>query len=179
MTKISELGAASTLDGAELVPVVQDSATVQTTTQDIADLAQSGTSVGLLAVKSYNPGTLATYTSTSSTSVDIDATNLAVPFTVPASGKVLVRLTALGGRGAGAGSLFWQVRESTSVVSGDMQITNGAETSCFSASFLITGLTPAASLTYKWGYHRDGSATATTYAGGVAGPAVMEVWAAP
>lgn len=44
-TKISDLGAAATLDGTELVPVVQSGATVQTTAQDIADLAPSGTSV--------------------------------------------------------------------------------------------------------------------------------------
>lgn len=37
--KISELTAAATLDGTELVPVVQDGETVQTTAQDIADLA--------------------------------------------------------------------------------------------------------------------------------------------
>ena len=36
--KISELTAAATLDGTELVPVVQDGETVRTTTQDIADL---------------------------------------------------------------------------------------------------------------------------------------------
>lgn len=39
--KISELDAAATLDGTELVPVVQDGETVQTTAQDIADLAGS------------------------------------------------------------------------------------------------------------------------------------------
>ena len=36
--KISELTAAATLDGTELVPVVQDGETVRTTTQGIADL---------------------------------------------------------------------------------------------------------------------------------------------
>lgn len=35
---ISSLGAAAALDGSELVPVVQGGVTVQTTTQDIADL---------------------------------------------------------------------------------------------------------------------------------------------
>lgn len=144
---------------------------------DLASGAQSGSSA-LLAVTSYNPGTLATYSTTSSTSVDVDAVNLAVTFTVPASGRVLVRLTALGSK-TGTGSAFWQVREGAAVVSGDMQVTNGTITSVFAVPFLIVGLTPSASLTYKWGYHRDSSATATVYAGGIAGPAVMEVWAAP
>tara|TARA_R110000868_G_scaffold408_1_gene3313 strand:+ start:36 stop:533 length:498 start_codon:yes stop_codon:yes gene_type:complete len=40
--KISELSVATTLTGAESVPVVQGGATVKTTTQDIADLAAGG-----------------------------------------------------------------------------------------------------------------------------------------
>lgn len=42
--KISELEAAATLTGAELVPVVQGGETVETTTQAIADLADTGVS---------------------------------------------------------------------------------------------------------------------------------------
>ncbi len=42
--KISELTAAATLDGTELVPVVQDGETVRTTAQDIADLGGGGAS---------------------------------------------------------------------------------------------------------------------------------------
>ena len=40
--KISELAAAAALDGTELVPIVQGGETVQTTTQDIADLGGGG-----------------------------------------------------------------------------------------------------------------------------------------
>jgi hypothetical protein len=40
--KISELAAAAALTGAELVPIVQGGATVQTTAQDIADLGAGG-----------------------------------------------------------------------------------------------------------------------------------------
>lgn len=40
--KISELTAAATLDGTELVEVVQSGANVQTTTQEIADLGGGG-----------------------------------------------------------------------------------------------------------------------------------------
>ena len=40
--KISELTSAAALDGTELVPVVQNGSTVQTTTQDIADLGGGG-----------------------------------------------------------------------------------------------------------------------------------------
>lgn len=48
-TKISELTAAGALTGTEQVPVVQSSTTKRTTTQDIADLAQSGSSVTVVA----------------------------------------------------------------------------------------------------------------------------------
>jgi len=44
--KISELTAGSTLDGTEVVPIVQGGATVKVTTQDIADLGGGGGSVG-------------------------------------------------------------------------------------------------------------------------------------
>lgn len=44
--KISQLNAADPLDGTELVEVVQDGANVQTTAQDIADLAPPGITAG-------------------------------------------------------------------------------------------------------------------------------------
>lgn len=40
--KISELSSGTTLDGTEVVPIVQDGATVKVTTQDIADLGGGG-----------------------------------------------------------------------------------------------------------------------------------------
>jgi hypothetical protein len=43
--KISELNAAGTLDGSELVEIVQSGVNVRTTTQDIADLGGSSGSV--------------------------------------------------------------------------------------------------------------------------------------
>jgi hypothetical protein len=48
--KISQLGLAGTLTGTELVPVVKSGATVQTTTQEIADLGASGGSQSLQEV---------------------------------------------------------------------------------------------------------------------------------
>lgn len=138
--------------------------------------AQSGTSA-LLAVNAYNPGSLATYSTTSTTSVDVDATNMAVTFTVPASGNVLIRLSAL--TLASTTQVCWQLRQSTTVVSSDNQISGATVGIYLSSPFRITGLTPAASLTYKWGYRVSGAATGYIYAGGVAGVAMMEVWSAP
>ena len=43
--KISELTSGTTLDGTEVLPIVQDGATVKITTQDVADLASSSGAV--------------------------------------------------------------------------------------------------------------------------------------
>lgn len=48
--KISQLTSAGALTGTELVPVVKAGVTVQTTTQDIADLGGSSTTLGLIQI---------------------------------------------------------------------------------------------------------------------------------
>lgn len=68
--KISELSAATALTGAEIVPIVQGGASVQTTAQDIANLAGTG------AVT--HEGTITTIMGTAGTSfvVDLPATSV-------------------------------------------------------------------------------------------------------
>ncbi len=51
--KISELTSGTTLDGTEVLPIVQDGATVKITTQDVADLASGGSGDMTKAV--YDP----------------------------------------------------------------------------------------------------------------------------
>lgn len=138
-----------------------------------------GGSTVLLAVKQHRPTTTASYSTTSTTFADLDATNLAVTFTAPASGQVLVRLNAYAATGASTG-LDWNLRDS----SGDIANTGTATFSGASIEFrrtvtmVISGLTPGASYTWKWGQRREsGTGGATTYAG-LRFPAVMEVWAA-
>lgn len=129
----------------------------------------------LLAVTAYNPGSLTTYTTTSTSSVDADATNLTATFTVPASGRVIVRLSALG-NGA---NMRWSVREGSSDIAPVTQVTNTTGANIMlSAPFYITGLTPGTVKTYKWGFSAA-TGTSTFYAGGTptAGAATMEVWA--
>lgn len=135
----------------------------------------------ILGVTQYDPGTIAVYTTTSSTNADADSTNLSCPFTAPPSGKVLVRLEAVGNSGNSATQMFWQLRSGSSDVGPDAQIVSVADNSRHTATMLVTGLTPGASLTYKWGFFRSsgGTGTCTFYAGGVAGPASIMVWASP
>jgi hypothetical protein len=141
-----------------------------------------GGSGALLAYVAHNPGTLASYTTTSTSAADVDATNLEVTFTAPSSGAVLVRLSGLGGLTTTTGSqVNWLLRESTTTVA-NTQVSgvNSADNFFQSVAFVVTGLTPGASYTYKWGWMVSGSSTtARLFAGTGAGQAVMEVHALP
>jgi len=140
----------------------------------------------LLAYKSYAGGNAST---TSATIVDADATNLAVTFTAPASGNVLVRLTAQSIPDTGANHQGaqhqWGLRESTTTIAGPHTVSrdttgNGyAFAQAASVAFPITGLTPGNSYTYKWAHLVTASGTANIGASPPNGPAVMEVWALP
>lgn len=132
---------------------------------------------GILAYTEYNPATMTAMSSTSTTSVDVDATNLAVTFTAPASGRVLVRFTALGGVTGGAGA-EWQVREATAVLKTRYMVTGAADFAGV-AAFVVSGLAAGSVHTYKWGYSTTAGSTVKVTAGGVAGPAVMEIHALP
>jgi hypothetical protein len=116
-------------------------------------------------------------------------TNIAVTFTVPASGKVIVRLAATAGATTAptAGAYqSWGIRESTSIIAGGVgdsiavrQPTAAAETmqSCVK-EFYFTGLTPGASLTYKWAA-ANSVGTGSTFKASTNSPAIMTVIAAP
>lgn len=149
------------------------------------DADGAGGGVGLIGLKSYNPGTAADISTTSATFADVDATNLAVAFTVPPSGQVLVRLTGYA-YVTNSSAIAWNLREGSADVAGTSfeVVFSGLNPSqvnlrCSSA-VVVSGLTPGAAKTYKWGHARtSGTGAAHTYYGGasIPGPAVMEVWA--
>lgn len=138
---------------------------------------------GVLAVKVFNPTTAASYSSNSNTLVDIDTTNLAVTFTVPTSGQVLVTLNGFY-TGVASTNVMWGLRNGTVVVGQTAMdySTGGYRRS--SALFLVTGLTAGASVTLKWAHGvATGTAATSLSAGGVttgsySGPAVMSVMSA-
>lgn len=85
--------------------------------------AMMATPAGTILGSSYS--TNASVTTTSTTLVDMDATRIAVTFTAPASGNVLVTITCRctpdlgGGTGGAVGDqLFFGVRESSSIIAG-------------------------------------------------------------
>jgi hypothetical protein len=135
---------------------------------------------GLLAANRY--ATATTYTTTSTTPVDVDATNMAVTFTAPASGNVLVILSAYRDSvGGGGGNNYWGIREATTNLAGSVIDRDGFGT-YLTIQFLITGLS-AGSHTFKWAYAKNGGTERINVGVGtgvtVYGPAVMSVWEAP
>jgi hypothetical protein len=139
----------------------------------------------ILALCVYNPGTIAQYTIGTSFA-DVDATNLVVTFTVPASGKVLVR--GMVAAVPGVNGIAVNLREGSSDLSGTEQTLSdqygAGKVDRRSFAMYVSGLTPDASKTYKLGAVANTSITNGIRAGGTgttqtAGPAILEVVAAP
>jgi hypothetical protein len=139
---------------------------------------------GLLAVTQYNPATSTTPSAVSGTFADVDATNLTITFTAPASGRVLVRMSARCGVDTSTVQA-WNLRDTGGDIANTKASVNyvnsGSNYPRPHYSYLATGLTPGTSYTWKWGFARaSGSGTCSIPMGqsGGDGPAVMEVWAA-
>jgi len=129
----------------------------------------------------YN-GSLLSPTTTSGTSADIDATNLAVTFDAPTSGDVWFEADILIQTDVGD-YVDFTVREGSSDVAGTQtRMAGGSSTAehyFVHYKVLITGLTPGSTHTYKLGWLRAaGSGSVTAYAGSGVGPASLEVRAA-
>lgn len=137
-----------------------------------------------IAVTTYSPATATTFTTTATTPTDIDATNLAVTFTVPSSGAVRVRLEGL--VELNVAGQFSLRQATTNVPTTNRQVGLLAASQTYRTSTLIhvTGLTPGASVTYKWAWRGSnlrlycGNNTDEFASTGDYGPAIMEVYAA-
>jgi hypothetical protein len=148
------------------------------------DIDHTGiTGVGGSALLGYDVNTSGDETTSSATLADVDATNAAVTFTAPASGNVLVRLSASASPGGTANAFqTWGLREGGSDIAGG--IAESIAVRCAVASteqytgvtkvFVLTGIS-AGSHTYKWSWAQS-SGTGTMRAN-ASSPAVMEVWA--
>ena len=135
-------------------------------------------STGLLAVASCNTG--ASYTTTSSTQADVNS-SVAVTFTAPASGNVVVKVWCPINMSAANQNAWLGLRESTTdVVSKQFAFqgqTATAQELGLSITFYVTGIS-AGSHTYKLAYAVNGGASFTVRASSAATPTIMEVWAA-
>lgn len=111
----------------------------------------SSQQVGMLATVQYNlPSTVGT---SSSTFADVDAANLKVTFTAPPSGNVLVNLEGMGFSSTTT-TYAWNLRDSGGDVAGTKRdiYYNSSNTIRIRCGIYVSGLTPGASYTWKWGH---------------------------
>jgi hypothetical protein len=148
-------------------------------------------STGLLGVAQVSGG-YSVYRCSSESMVPVDATNLSVLFTAPASGRVLVRLNAWTAVQLNYPLIFGVLDHTTGRLLGDPGLVNGGSATgnaYVSFAVLITGLIPSCPYHFDWGYAvqgTDGSETGIIEVGLNSGPpiwcygapAVMEVWSA-
>lgn len=148
----------------------------------------------MLALNVYAPSSQTVKSSTSATLADVDATNAAVTFTAPASGNVLIRVSAWIDYVAPGNDIFLGLREGSSDVSGTVTRV-GRDNSdddfqqYVSVPLYVSGLS-AGSHTLKLSFAatqagaaatmriiiQDGTGTGTASKWG---PLIMEVWEAP
>jgi hypothetical protein len=138
-------------------------------------------SAELLGYTAYAAGSdSALHTQNSNTMTDMDAANVLVTFTAPSSGNVLIRASVLHGSTSSAGDLYWGLVENTTTVA-TQYLSHPVGTGItirMHATFIVTGLTPGHSYTYKLA-HRVTADSATAYTGPNYGPALLEVWRLP
>lgn len=171
------------------VPVLASAPTTPTAGQVYYD-STATTSAGatLLASVERTATTASQYTgATAAASADVDATNLAITFTAPASGAVRVTLI-----GPSYVDTFWSLRSGTTNIVGSERFVGGVTNARLTVPINIVGLTPGTSYTYKWAYRSGGgtpklnygTTSASEFAAAasvptlppVNGPLVMEVW---
>jgi hypothetical protein len=131
-----------------------------------------------------------TYATSSATLTAMDTTNLTISFTAPASGDVLVRLTADASVPTNI-AVMWGLLDHTShslVGNAVAYVTTSNLGSSYSVALLITGLSSGTSYQYDWAQGLNVTGTqGLTFGGGtgstsltqsMASPFVMEVWSA-
>lgn len=140
----------------------------------------------ILGVLVHNPETADNWSVTSTTGADYNAA-LAVTFTAPATGKVLVDLDGTHLAAADNTRVHWLLRSAGSNVAGAIvTLTAGTAARRDHATVLVSGLTPGATVALSWAAAVGAGATSTLRAGGgdtpgatVGGQAVMVVRDAP
>jgi hypothetical protein len=139
----------------------------------------------LLARTTYNPGSLTNSTVSNNTLTDMDATNLAVTFTAPASGAVVAQVSVRS-YSSGGGNAAHQLgfRSGSSTVTGSTQELcywpSGGEFAVRNAyRCVITGLTAGSSYTWKLAHANSTNSGKDVYAqyGGAVGAAAIEIFA--
>ena len=125
----------------------------------------------LLGSVQYDPTTAVAATTTSTTGADIDATNLSLTVTVPASGKICVLFSCVVATG-GYSAMFLGLRESTTNVAYAKAQQSAPGTLRTALGMLVTGLS-AGSHTYKAAFKSVSGTVGVSY-GTQASPATTD-----
>lgn len=152
------------------------------TVEKIPVSATGAVAGGLLAFKQYAAAVDGqTYVTTSTTLVDVDAANLAVTFTVPASGSVLVRCGASMYTNAASAGGYLGLRDAGGIIANSTQyMVSSQALNRVMYSKVFSGLTPGTVLTWKLGWKfagTGGGVNVSIFTGPTDnGPVVMEVY---
>jgi hypothetical protein len=132
-----------------------------------------------LASQSYNPGTLAILTTTSTAFVDVDKTNAAVTFTVPLSGKVTVNVSTLIRNQISGQTVKLNLRNGGMDITGTAQsMTQDGVASRRQFIADVSGLTAGATVTLTLGWRVVGGTGEITAGSTDVGPLRIDVTAA-
>lgn len=156
---------------------------VPLTTAEVLALLEG--QVGIIARTRYEAGANGALKSSTASAdfEDVDATNAKIDLVVPASGKVLIRTSILGGVATASKYGYLNLREGSSNVAGsDQRVTHWAGTGTgdfprIIHTALLEGLTPGAEKTYKLGIKVDSPATFALYTGPDYGPLIIDAHA--
>jgi hypothetical protein len=148
------------------------------TDYDTAWTTRVGQLIGFTAYQRPTDGAFITTSST--TFVDVDATNLRVTFTAPPSGNVLARVTAMIEPSTTTTVVYINFRDT---VTGDV---SGTQVYCCNTpavdnsthTVAVTGLTPGTSYTWKLGAKKGGTGNAIVEGGPTYGTIILEVLSA-
>lgn len=147
----------------------------------------------LLGEAQFAPSTATTYTLSSQHFAAVDSTNLAVTFTAPSTGTVVVTSQLLIAPASGVAPLYMGLLSAGSVI-GPTALVYSESSSSVSAllcrpSFVVSGLAAGSAYTFELAYSVTSSgSSATAYAGNAGGstsaaptltcaPALLAVWA--
>lgn len=141
----------------------------------------------------YDPGTAVTKGTAASAMAAFDTTNARIVFTVPASGKVLVRVQCVVHGATTFSTILLGVMEGATV-KGRLCPVGGLKTTAVAtamvaqeASFVVSGLTPSAELTWDaaWGIETFVASSLIKYGGpdsstanNAFGALLFEIWEA-
>ena len=149
-----------------------------------------GGSSALLGYNAYTPASQVAYSTNAGAMVAVDTANMTVSFTVPPSGNVFIRLTALMNSSASGGwGWEWALfqHNTTTQIGATINASWYQSQGGYMTSVVIplTGLTPGANYQVDWAWNSKAtSLTLYLYVWGSqsptssGAPAVMEVWSA-